>query len=124
MATLERAGRAGLVVLIGAHEAHEAAGERGLAEPGNGGLDEAAHRKLELDLVEAHVDGHRAEHATAQPVLGLERELGDGDLFGLGQMADAVDQHVHLLQLEGEAHCSDPDGREAAQAASWLAKSA
>jgi hypothetical protein len=38
------------------------------------------------------------------PVLGLDDELGDGHFLGFGQMAKAVEKHVHLLELEGEPH--------------------
>jgi hypothetical protein len=66
--------------------------------------DDAAEREFQLDLFLPHVDIQLAVHAGGAKTLHLARKLGQRDFGRDAEVARAVVEEVHILELGGEAH--------------------
>ena len=68
---------------------------------------------LDLDGLEAHVQLDGAQHAGAAIVLGLDDQLGPGELHRLTGKGVRGVEDVHILELTGQLHggCSWMKGR-------------
>jgi hypothetical protein len=72
-------------------------------ETGHDLLDRAVVGVLDLDLLDALDQRHRAEHAGTGEFLGLHGDLGQLQLERLIDKADAVQEHVEQAQGAGSA---------------------
>ena len=68
---------------------------------------EATGGQFHLQRVNAHVSLDRTGHATAAPILGFALELGQGDLFHLTHIRDAINERGEILEFCGQAHLAD-----------------